>query len=84
MVLKDFVKITEQPHFRYGKNSAEWIDHDVMSSYLPAIETIDKYNKPGMTVLERFQLAMQEMPREISNPIEASATVVNSTPNFQH
>jgi hypothetical protein len=50
MELKDFVKITQQPHFRYGKNSGEWDDQ----SYLPAIETIDKYNKPGMTVLERF------------------------------
>ena len=54
MELKDFVKITAQPHFRYGKNSGEWVDQDLMSSYLPSIETIDKYNKPGMTVLERF------------------------------
>ena len=77
MELKDFVKITEQPHFRYGKNSGEWVDLEVMS-YMPAIETIDKYNKPGMTVLERFQLAMQEMPRDISNPIETTSTVANS------
>ena len=80
MELKDFVKITQQPHFRYGKNSGEWDDQ----SYLPAIETIDKYNKPGMTVLERFQLAMQEMPKEISNPIDTLSTVANSQPNFQH
>jgi len=26
------------------------------------LEIIEKYNKPGMTAIERFQLAMQAMP----------------------
>ena len=73
MELKDFVKITEQPHFKYGKDS-QWEENDDPSE-LP-LEIIDKYNKPGMNALERFQLAMQAMPTDISNPIDTNQTIV--------